>query len=44
MCSHNLKQLKTAMIFLISQRFQVVLEAKNGKKFPWKKSILISYT
>ena len=30
MCSHNLKQLKTAMIFLISQRFQVVLEAKNG--------------
>ena len=44
MCSHNLKQLKTTMIFLISQRFQVFLEAKNGKKFPWKKSILISYT
>ena len=44
MRSHNLKQLKTTMIFLTSQRFQVVLEAKNGEKVPWKKSILISYT
>ena len=30
MRSHNLKQLKMTMIFLTSQRFQVVLEAKNG--------------
>jgi len=33
MGSRNLKQLKTTMIFWISQRFQVVLEVKNGNAF-----------
>ena len=36
------------MIFLVLQRFQVVLEAKmetlSEEKFPWRKCILISYT
>ena len=33
MCSRKLKQLKTTMIFLISQKFQFVLEAKTGNAF-----------
>ena len=33
MRSRKLKQLKTTMIFLTSQRFRVVLEAKNGNAF-----------
>ena len=33
MRSRKLKQLKTTMIFLVSQRFQVVLEAKTGNAF-----------